>query len=125
VAPERGSQAAESRKSAAQARGNQIDDARGLSRSRSGFPAICTALRGCQARGQRWAPPQSAGEGRASIAEATAMLLHDPQGHRPGSGAGRVWRAVREEAWEIVWLVAAVVALSMASVMLAVALAGA
>ena len=53
------------------------------------------------------------------------MLLHNPQSRQRNPGAGRVWRAVREEAWEIVWLVAAVVALSMASVMLAVALAGA
>jgi hypothetical protein len=68
--------------------------------------------------------PQRAGEARASIAEATAMLLHDPQSRQPRPGEGRVWRAVREEAWEIVWLVAAVGALSMASVTLAVALAG-
>jgi hypothetical protein len=67
--------------------------------------------------------PQRAGA--ASIAEATAMLLHDPQSHQPSPGAGRVWRAVREEAWEIVWLLAAVAALSTASVILAVALAGA
>jgi hypothetical protein len=53
------------------------------------------------------------------------MLMHDPQSHRRDPGAGRVWRAVRDEAWEIVWLVAAVAALSMASVTLAVALAGA
>jgi hypothetical protein len=69
--------------------------------------------------------PQRAAEGAASTAEAIAMLLHDPQSRQPGPGVSRVWRVVREEAWEIVWLVGAVAALSMASVTLAVALAGA
>jgi hypothetical protein len=53
------------------------------------------------------------------------MLLHDLPSHQPNPGKSRVWRAVREEAWEVVWLVAAAGALSVASVLLAVALAGA
>ena len=49
------------------------------------------------------------------------MLLHD----LPSPRQGRVWRAVREEVWEVAWLVAIVGALSVASVALAVLLAGA
>jgi hypothetical protein len=38
---------------------------------------------------------------------------------------GGVWRTVREEVWEVVWLISIVGALSVASVALAVMLAGA
>ena len=47
------------------------------------------------------------------------MLLHD----LPSPRQGRVWSTVREEVWEVVWLVAIVGGLSVASVALAVMLA--
>ena len=60
-----------------------------------------------------------AGEGAASTPEAIAMSLHD----LPSLREGRVWRAVREEVWEVAWLAAIVASLSVASVALAVVLA--
>jgi hypothetical protein len=47
----------------------------------------------------------------------------EPSGEHPGNG--HVWRAVRAEVREVVWLMATVGALSVASVVLAVVLAGA
>ena len=47
------------------------------------------------------------------------MSLYD----LPSPPDGRIWSEVREEVWEVVWLVSVVGALSVASVALAVVLA--
>ncbi len=52
------------------------------------------------------------------------MPLDDQPSDVPAPHAGRLWKAVREETREVVWLVAVVGALSVAGVAVAIILAG-